>query len=82
MSTELIKHLPSHSNGHASAPSWLTGASAAVSRVGGRVWRALEASGAARAERELRLLAGHHPNDSELGRVYRAAAQRLHSDDI
>lgn len=81
MSTELIKHLPSPSNRAASEPTWLSGVAAAVSRAGGRVWRALEASGAARAERELRLLASYHSSESELGRVYRAAAQHLRSDD-
>lgn len=81
MSIELIKHLPGHSNGAAGVPNWLSGAGTAMSRLGNRLWRALEASGAARAERELRLLAAHHSGDSELGRAYHAAAQRLLSDD-
>lgn len=77
MSIELTKHMPSHLNVAAGVRNMLSGFGTAMSRYGNKVWCALEASGAARAERELRLLAAHRTGDSEIGRACLTAAQHL-----
>ena len=77
MSIELANQLPGARFGSSSVPQWLSCMADAASRYRNKVWNAIEASGSARAERELRRLAAQHAGNPELAQAYRDAVRNL-----
>jgi hypothetical protein len=82
MSMQLAKVLVPPSVAAPRGAQWASALAVGLTRLGRRVWRALEGVGQARAARELRALAERHAHQPELAQTLRDAMHRaaMHRD--